>query len=190
MEKALEVVQNFNLKKVISVFYYIAMIGCVIGLFTTILVDFVLSGTITWSLVSTATILGAMVILTVIRFSYHDLVYCFFGVMISGLLISIPILYAIGYYLSDLSWFSDYFIYYVISSIAAVIVSFIYFKLSKQHAFIKIHISVIFLDLVSSLVQLFVTKEMLLMIPNSAGLVILVVTLPITIKYVKNKELL
>lgn len=188
MEKALEAVQNFNLKKIIQVSYYIAMVGCVIGLITTILVDFVLSGTMTWSLVSTASILGAMVVLTVIRFTYTNLVYCFFGVMMSGLVISIPILYAVGYYLTDLSWFGDYFIYYVVSSIGAVIISFIYFNVSKQHAYIKIHVSVIILDLVSTLVQLFVMKEVLLMIPNLAGLVVLLVTLPITINYVKNKE--
>ena len=189
MEKALEVIQDFNIKKAIKIFYVIAMAGCGIGLVVTLMVDFVLNNTITWSFISSSAIVGAMLILTVIRLTYKNVELCVFATIMTSLIISIPILYSIGYLMSDLFWFNNYFIYYVLTSLAAIVVAFIYFKISKQNVWIKLHVSVIFIDGLGTIVQVFLMDNLLLLIPNIVGLAVLVITLPLTINYVKKRTL-
>lgn len=188
MEKALVSIQNFNYKKIINLVYTILMIGCTIGLFVSLGVDLFLNQTFTWSLISTASILGAMLVVTVARFNYKNLVNLAFSTLFTGLLISIPIVSSVQFYLSNTVWFFNEFIYYNGGALVSVIIAYIYFIFSKSNKWVKMHMTLIIMDAIGIIVQWFVIDDKLMMIPNFVGLFILLITHPLIISRTKKED--
>lgn len=73
MEKTLETIKNINVDKVIKAVYISAMILLTTGLFTVLLIDYLLHQTMTWSLITTTAIIGTMLLFTVIRLTYKNM---------------------------------------------------------------------------------------------------------------------
>ena len=186
MEKSLEVLLSFNVKKIVSVVYALILGGCLLAIGVTLIVDLVINKAITFSMITSTALLSAIAIFTVIKINYQNIEKCIMLSFITAIVSAFFIVLSVSVYLDLVPQILSIAIPVIITSLILGLCLWFFFRKSSLHLWVKIHLSVVVIEIVNTLLVYLITDKTWELFINIGIIVLMMITLPLTINKSKT----